>query len=128
MHGNSATNALGRPSLESWDLFTRETLQNSWDARDTSSHDDGVSYSIRYHELTGYRADELRNFFDEGTRGLNNLDEYLHGEDADTLPILVVSDSGTAGLRGPTSAAMKYEKEDDFVALVRNIGRNSSKS
>lgn len=127
MHGNSATNALGRPSLESWDLFTRETLQNSWDARDTSSHDDGVSYSIRYHELTGYRADELRNFFDDGTRGLNNLDEYLHGEDADTLPILVVSDSGTAGLRGPTSAAMKYEKEDDFVALVRNIGRNSSK-
>lgn len=126
MHGNSATNALGRPSLESWDLFTRETLQNSWDARDTSSHDDGVSYSVRYHELTGYRADELRDFFGDGTRGLPSLEEYLDDE-ADTLPILVVSDSGTAGLQGPTSAAKQYDKQDDFVALIRNIGRNSSK-
>lgn len=126
-HGNSATAALGRPSLESWDLFTRETLQNSWDARDRVSADDGVTFSIDYRELEGFRADALRDFFRDGTRGLKELESFLHRSESEPLPVLMVSDTGTCGLQGPTSAAIAYEGRDDFVSFVRNIGRRQEK-
>ena len=51
LFGRSAASALGRPNLDAWELFTRETLQNSWDARDQSSTDDGVT-SVSYTHLT----------------------------------------------------------------------------
>lgn len=126
-HGNSATAAIGRPSLESWDLFTRETLQNSWDARDTTSTEDGVTFSIDHVELGGYRADALRAFFSGGTRGLGKLKSYLEQPESVALPTLMVSDTGTCGLQGPTSAAQAYDGRDDFVSFVRNIGRRAEK-
>lgn len=127
MHGNSATSALGRPSLESWDLFTRETLQNSWDARDQSSHEDGVTFSIDYRELTGHRAQTLRDFFGGDTLGLGSLSTLLYDSPGESIPLLVVSDTGTYGLQGPTSAAKAYTGRDDFVSFVRNIGRRAEK-
>ena len=32
-----AINALGRPDIDLWDLLIRETVQNSWDAKDPGS-------------------------------------------------------------------------------------------
>lgn len=127
MFGNSARSALGRPDLDSWELFTRETLQNSWDARDSRSDEDGVTYAIDYFDLTGHRAEAVREFFGTETPGLPALQDLLNsGSD---VPVLVVSDSGTSGLQGPTAASGaggKNERED-FVSFIRNIGRPSSK-
>ena len=127
MFGNSARSALGRPDLDSWELFTRETLQNSWDARDSTSDEDGVTFSIDYEDLTGHRAEALRDFFGNQTPGLPALQKLLNsGSD---IPILVVSDSGTTGLQGPTAASgtRGRNEREDFVSFIRNIGRPSSK-
>lgn len=127
MFGNSARSALGRPDLDAWELFTRETLQNSWDARDSTSDEDGVTFSIDYVDLTGHRAEALRDFFGDQTPGLPALQKLLNsGSD---IPVLVVSDSGTTGLQGPTvaSGTKGRNEREDFVSFVRNIGRPSSK-
>ncbi|MGV0387971.1 hypothetical protein [Corynebacterium sanguinis] len=128
MFGTSAASALGRPNLEAWDLFTRETLQNSWDARDLASDEDGVTFSIDYVELTGYRSDALRQFFDGQTMGLPKLEDAL-GTGSEIVPLLLVNDAGTVGLQGPTSAATSQSANtrEDFVSFIRNIGRPSSK-
>lgn len=128
MYGNSAASALGRPNLEEWELFTRETLQNSWDARDTSRTDDGVSFSIDYLELSGHRAETIKNFFAGKTRGLKAL-THLVESDARKIPVLMVSDRGTLGLQGVTSASItgSGNPSEDFVSFIRNIGRPSTK-
>lgn len=125
--GNSAASALGRPNLGALELFTRETLQNSWDARDQSSSDDGVSFSIRYETLSSAAADGLRRFFGKGTDGLTKLEKFL--SNSPDLDLLLVADSGTTGLQGSTSAAVNNgpNRREDFVAFVRNIGRPSDK-
>lgn len=127
MFGNSARSALGRPDLDSWELFTRETLQNSWDARDITSNEDGVTFSIDYAELTGHRAEAFREYFGRQTLGLPALEELLRN--GDSIPILTVSDSGTSGLQGPTAASgiQGQNRREDFVSFIRNIGRPSSK-
>lgn len=126
-HGSTAKAALGRPDLETWDLFTRETFQNSWDARDRKSHDDGVTFSIDYVSLRGHRAQALRDFFGEQTQGISKLKSYLNDLESESLSTLIVADTGTTGLQGPTSAAQHTDGRDDFVAFVRNIGRSSDK-
>ncbi|WP_156802460.1 hypothetical protein [Corynebacterium lubricantis] len=126
-YGNSATSALGRPSLDSWDLFTRETLQNSWDARDRTSTDDGVTFSIDYAELRGHRADTLREFFDSRMAGVPKLAALLDDPARPNIPVLRICDTGTSGLQGPTSAAQQTAGRNDFASFVRNIGRPSDK-
>ena len=128
MFGDSAKSALGRPNLEEWELFTRETLQNSWDARDTRRTDDGVSFSIDYVDFTGHRADLVKNLFRGKTKGLKALSRLVQSP-VGNIPVLIVSDRGTLGLQGGTSAAVTDTKNprEDFVSFIRNIGRPSSK-
>ena len=104
LFGRSAASALGRPNLDAWELFTRETLQNSWDARDQSSTDDGVTFSIRYESLSETASAALRQFFDGGTDGLPKLERFLASPS--DLDLLIVSDAGTTGLQGSTSATV----------------------
>ncbi|WJZ02321.1 hypothetical protein [Corynebacterium freiburgense] len=125
-YGTSTKKALGRPNLHRWEMFTRETLQNSWDARDVGSHTDGVTFAIDYDILNEAAVKQLRDFFGEDLTGVeDSLGAFLQ---KDELPLIVVSDCGTGGLQGPTSAATYVDCKDDFVSFVRNIGRSSDKA
>lgn len=124
-HGRSASTALGRPNLTNWELFVRESLQNSWDARDRSSADDGVTYAIDYHLLDDHGSDILRRrVLGRGTAHVPGLRKALEKKN---IPLLIVSDSGTFGLRGPTNAAVATEGHSDFNSFVREIGRSANK-
>lgn len=125
-HGRSASTALGRPNLTNWELFVRESLQNSWDARDKTSADDGVTYAIDYRLLDDHSSDILRRrVFGEGTAHVPGLKAALEKQN---IPLLIVSDSGTTGLRGPTNAAVATDGPSDFNSFVREIGRSATKA
>ncbi|WP_155994097.1 hypothetical protein [Corynebacterium vitaeruminis] len=122
---NSVTRTMKGQSLSIWDMFTRETLQNSWDARDTASDEDGVTFAIDYRDLSSEQLQILRNnVFNNDFEGLQELTEAMA---SGKLSCLLVSDSGTNGLRGPTSASSTKTKYSDFISFVRNIGRSDSK-
>lgn len=125
-HGRSASKALGRPDdLSNWELFVRESLQNSWDARDQLSADDGVTFAIDYELLDKNSSDILRrSVFGQGTTHVPGLNQALAKE---CVPLLIVSDSGTTGLRGPTNAVLAAEGPSDFNSFIREIGRSASK-
>ncbi|MBB3116121.1 hypothetical protein [Corynebacterium bovis] len=124
-HANVVSQALGRPSLGRWDLFIREALQNSWDARDAARTDDGVTFAVEYDELDGPTTEYLReDIFGTGFSRPRGLREAL---DAPRVPLLVVSDTGTHGLRGPTNAAVAHDGPNDFSSFVREVGRDSAK-
>ncbi|MGO1992315.1 MAG: hypothetical protein ACTH2Y_10865 [Corynebacterium sp.] len=124
-HGRSASTALGRPNLTNWELFVRESLQNSWDARDRSSADDGVTFAIDYRLLDDHSSDILRRrVFGRGTEHVPGLKNAL---EKPNIPLLIVSDSGTTGLRGPTNAAVAAKGHSDFNSFVREIGRSANK-
>lgn len=124
-YANSFTQTMKGQSLDVWDMFTRESLQNSWDARDTTYDDDGVSFEISYHDLNHQQADLLVDeVFGPETPGLGKLEAALASR---KLSLLKVSDSGTNGLRGPTTASSSSDGAEDFVSFVRNIGRSNTK-
>lgn len=128
VHANSVTRTMKGQSLETWDMFTRESLQNSWDARDTTSCEDGVTFAVDYDVFNDHQVDTLRHrVFGDDVEGLDALREAL---DAGDIRVLSVSDSGTTGLRGPSEASVVMEDPSaprDFVSFVRNIGRSDSK-
>lgn len=108
-----------------WDMFTRETLQNSWDARDTDSIEDGVTFAIEYQTLSDEQANVLRhNVLGNDFLGLDALHSLFK---QDQIVALYVSDRGTNGLRGPTSAGVSTNGPTDFTSFVRNIGRSDTK-
>lgn len=125
VYANSVTRTMKGQALSTWDMFTRETLQNSWDARDRSSHDDGVSFAIDLTSMDSSQVECLRDqVFGNDFDGIPELGKALQG---DSLSVLKVSDSGTRGLRGPTVASQATEGPTEFVAFIRNIGRSDTK-
>lgn len=128
VHASSVTRTMTGQSLDSWEMFTRESLQNSWDARDTTSVEDGVTFAVDYNDLNSDQIELIsKSVFGEDVEGLPKLRQSL---DSKTLSLLLVSDSGTCGLRGPTVASAITSNSNsprDFDAFVRNIGRSDSK-
>lgn len=110
--------ALGRPTLDRWTLFLRETVQNAWDARNIGSKEP-VRYTAelrnptreQHHSLVqqvlGERADGMRDFWPR----LAKPDQWW----------LVVHDRGTVGLRGPERAGVPAE-QNNFADFVWNFG------
>src|SRR5699024_11030920 len=129
VHASSVTRTMKGQSLDTWDMFTRESLQNSWDARDRTSNEDGVTFAIDFNELGPEQVDTLRyEVFDDDVVGLEGLSRAL---DSGEIKLLSVSDSGTHGLRGPSIASAVTKDSSaprDFDAFVRNIGRSDTKT
>ena len=129
VHASSVTRTMKGQSLDTWDMFTRESLQNSWDARDLTSNEDGVTFAIDYQELGPEQVETLRyDVFDDDVTGLETLEDALS---SGNISLLSVADSGTYGLRGPSIASAVTKDESaprDFDAFVRNIGRSDSKA
>jgi hypothetical protein len=118
--------ALGAHTLDFWELFLRETLQNSWDARQSAAGP--IKFSVDAWTATLGQRTYLRDFVLTDPLPLLGLDNAL--EDPN-LTILAVSDCGTWGLSGPTRADIDPNiipgGRTDFVDLVRDTGRRADK-
>ena len=125
VYANSVTRTMKSQALSAWDMFTREALQNSWDARDQTSQKDGVTFAIDYVELNPKQVHTLDNdVFGGDYSGIPRLEEaFASGK----VSALCVSDSGTHGLRGPSVATAATDGPTDFNSFIRNIGRSDTK-
>ncbi|MFD0482348.1 hypothetical protein ACFQ46_07065 [Kineococcus sp. GCM10028916] len=122
-HASAARRAIGRPALDPWALFLRETLQNSWDARTDLAGP--IDFAVDYRWMTPQQLQFLRSeVFPVAPPAGLGLEEMLAEPD---LALLIVSDSGTRGLGGPTRADVHVEGRTDFVDFVRNVGRSADK-
>jgi len=100
-YADSFAQTMKGQSLDVWDMFTRESLQNSWDARDKSSDEDGVTFSVRYSDLDQLQTSFLRDqIFGAQPEGLPELASALKER---RFSLLKVCDAGTNGLCGPAT-------------------------
>ncbi|WP_216325628.1 hypothetical protein [Deinococcus aestuarii] len=117
-----ALNPLGRPSHDLLTVLSREAVQNSWDAR---AHPDGpVNFTVSGWIFTPQQLQVLRDHvFPDVPQGLP-LDIFHHGHE---LTGLLIADSGTTGLEGPTraDAAGAPGERRRFVSFLRNVGRGA---
>jgi hypothetical protein len=116
--------ALGVTDMEVWDVFLRETVQNSWDAKGAARH---IDYRIDAFRPTANQADVLANEIFAVVPP--TLDAFKSRLLTNPPEILAVSDRGTLGLGGPIRAdrtALPKERTD-FRDFVRNVGRDESK-
>lgn len=122
----AASRAIGKPQLDPWDVFLRETLQNSWDAR---LGEGGVTYSVDAFWPSHHQVGLLKDVVFRDRIGGSPLDDFLRAS-LDVQPVLVVTDRGTKGLGGGTRAdRVGGEGEPtDFVDFVRNVGRAADKA
>lgn len=115
-----ALNALGRPAMDFWDLFVRETVQNSWDAK-LPGYAGPVRYDVSIRALSGTQSKFLlenvvRWVPNDGNDG--QWEALL--EDGQTA--VCVSDWGTTGLGGSTRADLAEDGGSDFSDFVFNVG------
>ena len=117
----SQRRTLGRSDLEFYALFLRETLQNSWDAR---TGDGPVRFSIDARRATPEQIRLLRDIVLAGSPRQTGIRAVLDGGDLETL---IVTDTGTRGLTGPTRADIDASTDMNFADLILNTGRDVSK-
>ena len=123
--GPGALNALGRPGIDPWDLFIRETIQNSWDAQDPF-REGPVRFHLEARQLApdqhaALLREVITSFPPDGHAShwspLRESDEYC----------IVLSDHGTTGLGGPTRADQDDDGRMDFADFIWNVGQPPDK-
>jgi hypothetical protein len=126
MGAHAARRAMGAARVGFWELFLRETLQNSWDAR--RGPDGPISYGVHTWTTNGAQRAFLRDVILADTPPHSSLPDLLADN---ALAVMVVADSGTKGLTGATRADTDPKKaadgHTDFVDLVRDIGRRAER-
>lgn len=123
----SIQNAIGRTSLDLWNLLLRESLQNSWDAR--LDPRGSIRFEVSDFELseeqTTVLLDEVFNELPPNCRSTALRGMTNRGR----MGVLCIADLGTRGLGGPIRAnvAAPDGTRADFSDFVRNFGRSSTK-
>ena len=110
--------ALGRPTLDRWTLFLRETVQNAWDARYPGA-DEPVRYTAELRHPTPAQHDSLvGQVLREQADGMHDFWSRLADPNQWWL---LVHDRGTVGLGGPERAGVPAE-QNNFADFVWNFG------
>lgn len=119
--GDAARRALGKPDLSFWEVFLRESVQNSWDARTSEAIDFAISAVELDSDAVGSLIDEI--FRDSLPAAVDDLGSWLR---SGTCTALVVRDGGTRGLGGParSDVAVPNGQRTDFRNFVFDIGRD----
>jgi hypothetical protein len=111
------------PYIDEISLFVRETAQNSWDARlnDKSVNDVNYNFTVKAFNETQSSVFQKKIFFgnNETTKLVNLLNKVTEKDQ----PYIIIEDSGTVGLAGPTEADVECPTTN-FVSFVRNIGQD----
>ncbi|WP_327729516.1 hypothetical protein OG250_27280 [Streptomyces sp. NBC_00487] len=110
--------------LDPLTLLVRESAQNSWDAR---TGDGPVDYRVELRTLGPSEAPVWRDLFAAGAPQLRHL-KLRASLARPALRILIVTDTGTRGLGGPTRADVAVPGQSDFASFVRKTGSSSKVS
>lgn len=124
LDARGAREALGRFDLSAWEVFFRETVQNSWDAKAEST----IDFVVKATRLDERRRSVLHNeVFAQLPPTMMDFEQELRAHDVD---LLIVADAHTKGLGGPTRAGVLTSSSEavDFKEFVRNLGRDRSRS
>ena len=121
----SIQKAMGKTSLDLWSVLLRESLQNSWDARQGSHIEFHVADTLLSEEQTGVLIHDL--FCELPPQGASRQIPQKVG--SGRLRVLTISDYGTTGLGGPVRANIEPAEGEraDFADFVRNFGRDDGK-
>jgi hypothetical protein len=128
MSAEGMGNQLGRPNLDRLAVLVREAVQNSWDAR--LSSDVPVRFSMHGWTLRQSQLTVLR----EGVFGSLPIgpsgEVFKEALGETSVRVLLIRDSGTTGLSGPTRAdtVPPLNVHTDFVDFVRNVGQAPDKA
>ncbi|WP_457098968.1 hypothetical protein [Microbacterium sp. P5_E9] len=120
MDGDAVRKTIGKPDLPFWEVFFRETVQNSWDAR----IEDSIDFGIQAITFGPVELEVLRGqVFAEIPPDRTDLQSLLANG---PLRALIVRDSGTKGLGGNARAdEVAAEGEPtDFRSFAFNVGRD----
>lgn len=123
MDARAIREALGRFDISAWEVFLRETVQNSWDARREPTIDFSISASRLSRAQRRWLAEEVLS------EAPPTLRDFVASLDHSEVELLTVTDRGTKGLGGPTRADIVADEGEavDFREFVRNIGRDESR-
>lgn len=118
-------NQLGRPKLDLLAVLVRESVQNSWDARD--KNEPFIQYGIAGWTLSAQQRELLKKVVFPQCPPELGLRDVL--ESTQDLQVLAIYDRGTEGLGGPTRAdEMPQDNEsNNFVDFLRNVGQPPDK-
>lgn len=118
-------NQLGRPKLDMLAVLVRESVQNSWDARDNSAA--FIQYGIAGWTFSAQQRELLNKVvFPQCPPALGLKDVLSSTQD---LQVLAIYDRGTEGLGGPTRAdeLPQDNESNNFVDFLRNVGQPPDK-
>jgi len=111
------------PYIDEISLFARETAQNSWDARLIDKKVNDVNYSFVLNVFSEKQSSIFKNEIFNGNLDTTELVKSLNKVTEKDQPYIIIEDSGTVGLAGPTEANIK-SLTTNFVSFVRNIGQD----
>lgn len=101
------------------EIFLREAVQNSYDARlkDSSGKSKVVNFSMRAFHFTDVQFENLQNILDKEQNPSSFYRKYLKRNLTKSMLNIEVSDTNTTGLRGKTEPTDTIENQNfaDFV-------------